>query len=134
MADQGRMVKMWFRKSAQDLQTAKLLLAQNSEDFWGPLVFHAQQCAEKSVKGFLAFHKIRFTKTHNMEVLVNLVVKVDQKLAEELKPTEILTQYAIAYRYPDEKEPPEPLTQKNCEKILAMAEGVFDRMTKLCDI
>ena len=59
MADQGRVVKMWFRKAAQDLKASKLLLAQNSEDFWGPVVFHAQQAAEKSIKGFLAFTVIQ---------------------------------------------------------------------------
>ena len=58
MADQGRMVKAWFAKASRDLRTAKLLLAQNTEDFWESTVFHSQQAAEKSVKGFLAFHKI----------------------------------------------------------------------------
>lgn len=69
-----------------------------------------------------------------MEVLVNLVAKTDQKLSDELKPTEILTKYAIAYRYPDEQEPPEPLTQENCGKILAMAQAVFNRLSTLCGI
>ena len=40
MADQGRIVKMWFRKAIEDLQAA-----------------------EKAIKGFLAFNKIRFSKT-----------------------------------------------------------------------
>jgi HEPN domain-containing protein len=132
LADQGRMIKMWFRKSAQDLQTANLLLAQKSETFWGPLVFHAQQSTEKAIKGYLAFHKIRFSKTHDIEILVNLVAKVDEKLAEYLHPTKILTKYAVAYRYQEENEPLEPLTQENCEKITAMAESVFKKLNSLC--
>ncbi|MCB9073042.1 MAG: HEPN domain-containing protein [Bdellovibrionaceae bacterium] len=98
---------MWFRKASQDLQTAKLLLAQNSEVFWGPAVFHSQQAAEKSIKGFLAAQKIRFAKTHDMEILINLVSTADQSLGMELEPAKILTQFAVAYRYPEEKEPPE---------------------------
>jgi HEPN domain-containing protein len=134
LADQGRTVKTWFRKSAQDLKTAKLLLAQDSEDYWGPLVFHSQQAAEKSIKGYLTFHKIRFAKIHDMEILVNLVAKADEKLSEELHPAKILTKYAVAYRYPEENEPPEPLTQKNCEKIVALAETVFTRLFRVCEV
>lgn len=114
MADQGRMVKDWFKKAASDLKAAKLLLNQNNEDFWGPTVFHAQQAAEKSIKGFLAKHRIRFTKTHNMEVLIGLVAQIDRQLSEDLEPTKMLTQYAVAYRYPEEVEIPEPLTQAKC--------------------
>jgi HEPN domain-containing protein len=84
LAEQGRMVKMWFRKSAQDLHTAKLLLEQNSEVFWGPLVFHVQQSAEKAIKGYLAFHKIRFANTHDMAILVNLIAKEDKNLKRNL--------------------------------------------------
>ena len=86
MADQGRIVKMWFRKAIEDLQAAKLLLSQNSESFWGPSVFHSQQAAEKAIKGFLAFNKIRFSKTHDLEILVNLISQVDANFANQLKP------------------------------------------------
>lgn len=131
MADQGRMVKMWFRKAQEDLLAAKLLLAQNSEDLFGPLVFHAHQSTEKVIKGFLVFHKIRFPKTHDMGILIGLVAKVDENLSQELHPVKILTKYAVAYRYPEENEPPEPLTQKNCEKLTAMADAVFKKLSDL---
>ncbi len=134
MADQGRMVKDWFKKAAQDLKTAKLLLAQNNEDFWGANAFHSQQAAEKSIKGFLAKNKLRFTKTHNMEVLVSLVAKTDQKLGEYLEPIKILTIYAVAYRYPEESELPEPLTQATCQKITDLADEVFNKLAILCGI
>ena len=63
MADQGRIVKMWFRKAIEDLQAA-----------------------EKPIKGFLAFNKIRFSKTHDLEILVNLISQVDANFANQLKP------------------------------------------------
>lgn len=94
-ADQGRIVKIWFSKAIEDLQVSKLLLLQNSESFWGPSVFHSQQAAEKAIKGFLAFNKIRFSKTHDLaSLLVTLVSQVDVNLANQLKPTTILTKYA----------------------------------------
>ena len=69
MADQGRMVKTWFAKASRDLRTAKLLLAQDNEDFWESKVFHAQQTAEKSIKGFLAFNKIRLGVPSDVDVV-----------------------------------------------------------------
>lgn len=117
MAEKGRMVQMWFRKSKEDLLAAKLLLTKEDENLFGPVVFHAQQSAEKAIKGYLAFHKIRFPKTHDMEILILLVGKHDTALSQELEPAKILTEYAVAYRYPEEKEPPEPLTQKTVKKF-----------------
>lgn len=134
MADQGRMVKMWFQKAAQDLQTAKLLLAQNNENFWGPTVFHAQQSAEKAIKGFLVFHKIRFNKTHNIENLLKLVSSVDKNLSQKLEPSKILTQYAVAYRYPEENETPEILSPQVCEKITLIAEAAYRELIQICKV
>lgn len=130
MADHGRTVKAWFTKASRDLRTTKLLLAQNNEDFWESAVFHAQQAAEKSIKGFLAFHRVRFTKTHNMEILITLVAGVDKSLSKELEFAKSLTQYAVAYRYPEENEPPEPLSQQVCEKVTQMANEVFESLSR----
>ena len=134
MADQGRLVKMWLRKSSQDLQTAKLLLAQNSEVFWGPLVFHTQQSTEKAIKGYLAFKKNRFPKTHDLDILISLVAKNDQELSIALGPTKILTQYAVVYRYPEESEQLAPLNQKLCENLVGMAESVYFKLSKECGL
>ncbi len=134
MADQGRMLKMWFRKAAQDLQTARLLVAQNNENFWGPTVFHAQQCAEKSIKGFLVLQKVRFNKTHDIEVLVNLVASVDKELSQKLESAKILTQFAVAYRYPEEKEPPEALSQNVCGQVVKIADGVYQNLLQKCGL
>lgn len=128
MADQGRMVKSWFAKASRDLRTAQLLLAQNNEDFWESTVFHSQQVAEKAIKGFLAYHKIRFTKTHNIEILIELVATADKTLSKELEFSKVLSVYAVAYRYPEENDPPEPLSQSVCEKVVQMAEQVFSSL------
>ena len=130
MADLGRTVQAWFRKAAEDLKLAKLLetLASKDHDMLGALVFHSQQAAEKAIKGYLTKQKIRFEKTHDIGKLLNLVVVSDPKLAEELRPSEILTKYAIAYRYPEETNPPEPLTVKTGQKALKLAIWVYEEM------
>ena len=119
---------MWFNKSVEDLNAAHLLMCQKSESFWGPSVFHSQQSAEKALKGFLAFKKVRFSKTHDLEILINLVLQVDPELAEILRPAGVLTKFATAYRYPEEAESPEPMTQIICEKIYALANMVCEEI------
>lgn len=132
MADQGRMIKRWFEKAATDLHVAKLL--KTMPDAFEPSVFHCQQAAEKAIKGFLVTHKIRFDKTHDIEKLLKLVATVDTNLATELKPSIILTQFAVAYRYPEEAEPPEPLTAQSCEKVFVLANWVYEEMKNRCKI
>lgn len=94
----------------------------------GALVFHSQQAAEKALKGYLAHKKIRFEKTYDIGKLVDLIEGVDQKLADDLRPSAILTKYAVAYRYPEETNPPEPLTVETGEKALKLATWVYEEM------
>ena len=105
---------MWLKKAAEDLRASRLLLAQSMDDLLGPAVFHAQQSAEKAIKGYLAFHKTRFPKTHDIEVLLILIGKTDPVLSSSLEPATVLTKFAVAYRYPEEAEPPEPLSHEVC--------------------
>lgn len=83
---------------------------------------------KKQLQGYLAFHKVRFSKTHDLEILINLVAQVDIELSQRLKPAAILTKYATAYRYPEEAQSPEPLTDQNCQKIFDLANMVFDEL------
>ncbi len=59
MTDLKRTVDSWFAKAHLDLRTANLVL-EAEPPLYEPAVFHCQQAAEKSIKGFLAFHKVRF--------------------------------------------------------------------------
>lgn len=71
------------------------------EQFFDEIVFHCQQSVEKSIKGYLAFHKQAFSKTHDVGELLIQVSKVDPELSQLLFPSKILTKYAVAIRYPD---------------------------------
>jgi len=56
-------VRQWFTKANNDLKTGKDEL--NTENpATDTVCFHAQQCAEKYLKGFLAFHDQEIKKTH----------------------------------------------------------------------
>ena len=55
-----------------------------------------------TLKGYLAYNKIRFDKTHDIEVLANLVRAIDPLLADTILPGKVLSIYAVRIRYPEE--------------------------------
>jgi len=91
----------WVRKAESDFKTAAHLL-KSSPDLAEGTSFHSQQAAEKYLKAFLVWHQIEFPKTHDIEALLRLAGKVDDKIPEILGDTVILTPYGVDYRYPGE--------------------------------
>ncbi len=102
LAEIDKTSKLWMDKASKDIRVARHLIDVGNDDFLENAIFLCQQAVEKAIKGFLAKNKIRFDKTHNIKVLLSLVLPVNEKLAEGLKPCEILTKYAVAIRYPEE--------------------------------
>jgi HEPN domain-containing protein len=87
--------------------------------------FHAQQCAEKSIKGLLAFKKIRVPKTHSLKELAELVNDINPSLAKLILKNHKLTYMAVVYRYPDAEI--KPLTLKAVSSAIKNAESIFSR-------
>ena len=67
--------------------------------------FHAQQCAEKALKGFLTCLGIPHPRTHALEVLLDLLKAHDIQVPANVDEAFELTQYAVQTRYPGEWEP-----------------------------
>ena len=61
------MTRQWIMRADDDLRLAELIQKDNDPIYWA-IAFHAQQCAEKVLKGVLTFHDIRAGKTHNIVV------------------------------------------------------------------
>jgi len=118
----------WFQRAAHDLGAGAADLAANPP-FTGDAVFHAQQAAEKSMKGYLTWHSRVFRKTHNLTELGGMCIDVDPTLEPLLLRAAHLTDYAWKYRYPGEPEEP---SRKEAESALELAravyEGVLDRL------
>lgn len=57
--------KAWFKKALVDIRAARLEIGA-VPTLTTDIVYHAQQAAEKSLKGFLTFHARVFRKTHNL--------------------------------------------------------------------
>ncbi len=65
----------WLRYAEQDLKTAEVLLIQPDtpprQSCW-----FAQQSAEKALKAALIYLQIDFPRTHDLNILCNLVPKI----------------------------------------------------------
>ncbi len=99
--DKLEVVNAWFKKAENDLINAEHTIKMENPPC-DTICFHAQQCAEKYLKGFLAFHEIDFPKTHSLEDLVLLCKQVAPSIESEVGDIEILSSYGVEVRYPDD--------------------------------
>ena len=97
MKDEIALARGWFRKGDSDLAGAEQIL--DGEGPYDIACFHAQQAAEKYLKGFLALRQRPAPRTHNLEELqhVCLAQNPDLPLAD-LSLFE-LSGYAVEMRY-----------------------------------
>lgn len=65
----------WARYGDEDHQIVNIALKENGPP--NQICFHAQQMAEKYLKGFLAFSNKRFEKKHQLDYLLNLCETID---------------------------------------------------------
>ena len=118
-----KIVKQWFKYAAADLKVAKNSLSFSAE-FKAISAFHSQQCAEKAMKGYLTYHNVRFPKSHDLGILVDLVATIDTALAKKITRARPLKIYAVVFRYPDAER--KPLTLAKARSAIKLAEMVFE--------
>ena len=115
-------VRQWLRKADEDLAAARLLMTERP-DLRYASAFHAQQAAEKYLKATLVWHQVEFPKTHDIDLLLNLVATADSALIAGLGGAEELTVYGVEARYPGDLPDP-TLTQ--VREAFGLAELVRD--------
>lgn len=114
----------WFQRAADDLAAAAHDLTSNPP-LTRDVAFHAQQAAEKAMKGFLMWHGRPFRKTHSLVELGKACVDIDISLESVLRRSAPLTEYAWRFRYPGEAETP---TVGVSREALATARLVCDTL------
>jgi len=67
--------------------------------------FHAQQAAEKLIKAVLAARDVTFVKSHALSYLIGLVEEHDIMAPEELAEADLLSPWAVEFRYEGEEPP-----------------------------
>jgi HEPN domain-containing protein len=95
------LAEQWAKIAERDILTAKQGL-ETKQIITDTVCFHCQQGAEKYLKAFLVKEQIEFSKTHNIMSLLNLCASVDQSFKKELSEADVLTDYAVEIRYPDD--------------------------------
>src|SRR4030065_2816686 len=98
-SDRLSVVRSWFKKAENDLTNAEHTMKMEHPPC-DTVCFHAQQCAEKYLKGFLTFHEIDFPKTHSLEDLVSLCRDKSSSIESELEGIETLSSYGVEGRHP----------------------------------
>lgn len=90
--------KEWQEKAEEDMQSGHILIKHGGAP--ASIAFHAQQVAEKYLKGFIVFHGKSFEKTHHLDELINECKKVDNSFEDFADEIAMLDDYYIEARYP----------------------------------
>lgn len=98
-----RKLVQWLAYGDEDPRLVRHALTLPTDRPFRLIAYHAQQCAEKYLKGYLVSHQIDFPYTHNISRLVELCSEQGLK-GETLKEAEELSPFAITARYPGEDE------------------------------
>lgn len=89
----------WVDKAEADLSTAKRESRVRMHPNYDGVCFHAQQCAEKYLKGRLQEAAIRFPKTHDLLELLNLCLQVEPLREAMRHHLELLNPFTSLIRY-----------------------------------
>ena len=94
----------WFAKADDDLEIARRAIGPD-RPLPAMACFHAQQCAEKYLKGYLVAHGVPFRFVHDLGYPIYLCTGLDPAFAD-LRPAAVtLNPYVATVRYPAEAAP-----------------------------
>lgn len=89
----------WLFKARHDLSSSEYLLS-SPDLLFDISIYHTQQCAEKSLKAYLAFREKEIENTHNLKMLVEICALIDSEFNDLYDDCIFLNPYATLYRYP----------------------------------
>jgi len=116
------LVSAWLAKADHDLEAARVLIT-GSKRLLDVGVYHCQQAAEKSLKGWLTSREIIFPKTHSLEVLLLLCIPSTAAFAQFQGSAEELTPLAHEFRYPGDISEP---GFDQATRALGLAEEIYN--------
>lgn len=101
MKTKRELVSNWILKADNDLKSAEHELTFE-DAVTETICFHSQQTAEKYLKAYLIHLGISFKKTHEIGELIAKCELKDKEIGYLKEEADILTDYAVAVRYPDD--------------------------------
>ena len=121
------LVISWLKKGERDLRVAMRELAQK-EPFTDIVCFHAQQAAEKYLKGYLVWLDIEPKRTHDLEDLVLLAGTKDKGILILKDMLAELTPFAVEPRYPEFEEPSLSDTKRAIKIVQELKDYILKRV------
>ena len=94
------LAREWAAKAEGDFVVAAQIMRQRKNQVLDAACFHCQQSAEKYLKARLSEAGIAFPKTHDLVVLLKLVLPKEPLWASLMAAAQTLTDYAVDFRYP----------------------------------
>jgi HEPN domain-containing protein len=111
------LTREWAQKAEADYDVVLLLLRSRKASRYGAICFHAQQCAEKYLKGRLVEASVSFPKTHDLAALLALALPIEPSWLVFWADVRRLTEWAVDPRYPG-NDPVTPLETREAVKSL----------------
>ena len=117
----------WMLKAQHDLKSAQLLNGA-TPPLRDTAIYHAQQCAEKALKGYLSFAGKPIEKVHNVRILAEKCTAIDSHFGSIFDAAVFLTPFDTLYRYPDDIIEPD---SEDVNSAIQYAEQILHVVQKL---
>ena len=111
----------WIEKASADLATAGREMRARKDPNYDAVCFHAQQCVEKLLKAALTETGRDFSRTHDLNHLLDLILPTHPLWEAFRSGFQELVAYAVEYRYPGES------ATKEMAQIALKAAKVFSK-------
>lgn len=92
----------WIDKASADLATAGREMRARKDPNYDAVCFHSQQCVEKLLKAALTETGRDFSRTHDLNHLLDLILPTHPLWEAFRSGFQELVAYAVEYRYPGE--------------------------------
>lgn len=92
----------WIDKDEGDFHSMERECRARKNPNYDAACFHAQQCAEKYLKGRLIDAGISFPKTHDLVLLLDLVLPAEPLWEVHRDHLSFLSGFGVEFRYPGE--------------------------------
>jgi HEPN domain-containing protein len=96
------LTREWVEKAEGDFFVASQIMHRRQRRVYDAACFHCQQTMEKYFKARLFESGLSFPKTHDLAVLLNLLLPVEPLWKSYESAVKELTEYAVSFRYPGE--------------------------------
>lgn len=115
-------VEQWLRRARSNFVRARA--GKFAEEvLYEDLCFDLQQTVEKAFKALCIARGIIFPRTHDLGYLLELIEKETVSIPSEISEVKILTEYAVAARYPGAYE---SVSEEEYHSAVSLAKRAFD--------